>query len=43
VADAALVRQARGEANQDKVRDGAKLGDLSGATNMVLDAMKAGA
>jgi 4-hydroxy-4-methyl-2-oxoglutarate aldolase len=43
VADAAILRQARGEANQDKVREGAKLGDLSGATKMVLDAVKAGA
>jgi regulator of RNase E activity RraA len=39
VADAALARQARGEANQDKVKAGAKLGELSGATKMVLDAL----
>jgi 4-hydroxy-4-methyl-2-oxoglutarate aldolase len=39
VADAALARQARGEANQEKCKAGAKLGDLSGATKMVLDAL----
>ncbi len=36
VADAAIARQERGEQNQDKVRGGAKLGDLSGATAKVL-------
>jgi regulator of RNase E activity RraA len=42
VADAAIARQARGEANQDKVKAGAKLGELSGATRMVLEAMGKG-
>jgi 4-hydroxy-4-methyl-2-oxoglutarate aldolase len=41
LADAALARQARGETNQNRVRAGEKLGDLSGATRMVLDALKA--
>jgi len=36
VAEAALVRQKRGEANQDRVRQGARLGELSGATAKVL-------
>jgi regulator of RNase E activity RraA len=36
VADAAIARQERGEQNQHKVRAGAKLGDLSGATAKVL-------
>ncbi len=36
VAEAAIARQERGEQNQDKVRGGAKLGDLSGATAKVL-------
>ncbi len=36
VAEAAIARQERGEQNQDKVRAGAKLGDLSGATAKVL-------
>lgn len=39
VADAAIARQARGEATQEKCRAGAKLGELSGATRMVLDAL----
>jgi hypothetical protein len=39
IADAALVRQERGERNQDRVRAGQKLGDIPGATNMVLDAL----
>ncbi len=36
VAEAAIARQERGEQNQDKVRAGAKIGDLSGATAKVL-------
>ncbi len=43
VADAALVRQERGERNQDRMRTGEKMGDVSGASKMVLDAQKAGA
>jgi regulator of RNase E activity RraA len=43
VAEAAIARQARGEATQDRVKAGAKLGDISGATAKVLDAMKGGA
>ena len=39
IADAALIRQERGERNQDRVRNGEKLGDISGATKMVLDAL----
>ena len=39
VADAALARQAKGEANQEKCRCGSKLGELSGATRMVLEAL----
>jgi 4-hydroxy-4-methyl-2-oxoglutarate aldolase len=39
VAEAAIARQERGERNQDRVRGGEKLGDLSGATKMVLDSM----
>lgn len=41
VADAALIRQARGETNQGRVKAGEKLGEISGATRMVLEAMKA--
>lgn len=40
VADAALARQERGERNQARVRAGEKLGDISGATKMVLDAIR---
>lgn len=40
IADAALARQARGADRQALVKAGAKLGDLSGATQMVLDAMR---
>lgn len=43
VARAAIERQARGEASQNKVRDGAKLGALSGATRMVEAALAKGA
>jgi 4-hydroxy-4-methyl-2-oxoglutarate aldolase len=39
IADAALVRQERGERTQDRVKAGEKLGDLSGATRMVLEAL----
>ena len=42
IADAAIARQERGERNQARVKAGEKLGDISGATKMVLDAMKAG-
>jgi 4-hydroxy-4-methyl-2-oxoglutarate aldolase len=41
IADAAIERQKRGERTQDRVRAGEKLGDISGATKMVLDALKA--
>ena len=41
VAEAALARQARGEQTQQRVAKGEKLGYLSGATKMVLDALKA--
>jgi 4-hydroxy-4-methyl-2-oxoglutarate aldolase len=39
VADAAIIRQARGEANQDRMRAGEKMGDISGASKMVLEAL----
>jgi 4-hydroxy-4-methyl-2-oxoglutarate aldolase len=39
VAEAAIARQERGERNQDRVRGGEKLGDLSGATKMVQDSL----
>ena len=39
IADAALIRQERGERTQDRVKAGEKLGDLSGATRMVLEAL----
>lgn len=42
IADAALARQERGERNQERVKAGEKLGDLSGATQMVLDALAKG-
>jgi 4-hydroxy-4-methyl-2-oxoglutarate aldolase len=42
IADAALARQERGERNQARIRAGEKLGDISGATKMVLDALKGG-
>ena len=35
----ALARQERGLKTQDKVKAGEKLGDLSGATKMVLEAL----
>jgi 4-hydroxy-4-methyl-2-oxoglutarate aldolase len=41
VADAAIARQQRGEETQRRVAAGEKLGDISGATRMVLDALKA--
>ncbi len=40
VAEAAIARQERGERNQDRVRSGEKLGDLSGATKMVQDSLE---
>src|SRR5579872_5736648 len=40
IADAALERQQRGERTQARVAAGEKLGDISGATKMVLDALK---
>jgi regulator of RNase E activity RraA len=40
IADEALGRQARGLERQAQVRAGSKLGDLSGATAMVLAALK---
>jgi regulator of RNase E activity RraA len=39
-ADAAIARQARGRESQDKVKTGAKLGDLSGATAKVAAALR---
>jgi len=39
-ADAAIARQARGLESQDKVKAGAKLGDLSGATAKVAAALR---
>jgi regulator of RNase E activity RraA len=39
VADAALARQARGRARQAEIKAGKKLGDLSGATALVLAAL----
>jgi 4-hydroxy-4-methyl-2-oxoglutarate aldolase len=39
VATAAIARQERGKANEQKVSAGAKLGDLSGATRMVTEAL----
>ena len=41
IADAAIARQLRGEASQARMRAGEKMGDISGATKMVLDALKA--
>jgi len=41
IADAAIARQARGKANEARVKAGEKLGDITGATRMVLDALKA--
>ena len=41
VATAAIARQERGETNQERMRGGAKLGDLSGASRMVAEALKA--
>lgn len=40
VASAAIARQERGKGNEEKVRGGAKLGDLSGATKMVTEALE---
>jgi 4-hydroxy-4-methyl-2-oxoglutarate aldolase len=40
VAEAAIARQERGERNQDRVRSGERLGDLSGATKMVQDSLE---
>src|SRR4051812_25551294 len=37
IADAALVRQERGERSQERVKAGEKLGDISGASRMVLE------
>jgi 4-hydroxy-4-methyl-2-oxoglutarate aldolase len=41
VAVAAIARQERGKQNEGRVRAGEKLGDISGATRMVLDALAA--
>ena len=41
VATAAIARQERGKGNEQKVSAGAKLGDLSGASHMVAEALKA--
>jgi regulator of RNase E activity RraA len=39
IATAAIARQERGKGNEQKVGAGAKLGDLSGATRMVTEAL----
>lgn len=39
IADRAIATQERGERSQDRVKAGEKLGDLSGATKMVLAAL----
>ena len=41
VAVAAIARQERGKQTEARVRAGEKLGDISGATKMVLDALAA--
>ena len=41
IADAAIATQERGEKTQGRVKAGEKLGDISGATKMVLEALKA--
>jgi regulator of RNase E activity RraA len=41
IADAAIARQERGEKTQARIKAGEKLGDISGASKMVLDAIKA--
>jgi 4-hydroxy-4-methyl-2-oxoglutarate aldolase len=41
IAVAAIARQERGKQNEARVRAGEKLGDISGATKMVLDALAA--
>jgi 4-hydroxy-4-methyl-2-oxoglutarate aldolase len=41
IADAAIARQESGERTQARVAAGEKLGDISGATRMVLDALNA--
>lgn len=40
IADAAIERQLRGKRNEARVKAGEKLGDITGATKMVLEAMK---
>lgn len=39
IADAAIATQARGERSQTRVKAGEKLGDISGASRMVLEAL----
>ena len=39
IADEAIARQERGLKSQDRVKAGEKLGDISGATKMVLEAL----
>jgi 4-hydroxy-4-methyl-2-oxoglutarate aldolase len=39
IADAAIERQKRGKRNEARVKAGEKLGDITGATKMVLDAI----
>lgn len=39
IADAALIRQERGERSQERVKAGEKLGDISGASRMVLEVL----
>jgi len=41
IADAAIATQERGEKTQGRVKAGEKLGDITGATKMVLEALKA--
>jgi 4-hydroxy-4-methyl-2-oxoglutarate aldolase len=39
IADAAIERQKRGKRNEERVKAGEKLGDISGATKLVLEAL----
>lgn len=39
IADAAIERQKRGKRNEERVKAGEKLGDITGATKMVLEAL----
>lgn len=39
IADAAVARQQRGRRNEERIKAGEKLGDISGATRMILEAL----